>query len=143
MLNYQIVEHLPASEEYNQLRQLVGWGIYERSVIEKALPNSLYFVCAVSDGEIIGMARVVGDGGIAYYIQDVIVKPDYQRQGIGTQLMDKIMEYIRVHANNNSIIGLMAAKGKEPFYTCYGFTVRPDDKTGSGMTMWWKTEKSV
>jgi len=42
-------------------------------VIEKALPNSLYFVCAVSDGEIIGMARIIGDGGIAYYIQDVII----------------------------------------------------------------------
>ena len=140
MVNYQIIEKLPTLEEYNQLRQSVGWGIYERSVVLQALPDSLYFVCAVSDGEIIGMARVVGDGGIAYYIQDVIVKPDYQRQGIGTQLMNKVMEYIRIHANNNSVIGLMAAKGKEPFYTRYGFTVRPDDRLGSGMTMWWKTE---
>jgi ribosomal protein S18 acetylase RimI-like enzyme len=141
MLNYQIVEHLPASEEYNQLRQLVGWGIYERSVIEKALPNSLYFVCAVSDGEIIGMARIIGDGGIAYYIQDVIIKPEYQRQGIGKQLMNKIMDYIRAHANNNSVIGLMSAKGKEAFYTRYGFTIRPDDRLGSGMTMWWKNDR--
>ena len=142
MVNYQIIEKLPTLEEYNQLRQSVGWGIYERSVVLQALPDSLYFVCAVSDGEIIGMARVVGDGGIAYYIQDVIVKPDYQRQGIGTQLMDKIMEYIRVHANNNSIIGLMAAKGKEPFYKRYGFTIRPDDNLGSGMTIFWKVEKT-
>ena len=142
MLNYQIIEKLPTPEEYNQLRQSVGWGIYERAVIEKALPNSLYCVCAVKDGEIIGMARIIGDGGIAYYIQDVIIKPEYQRQGIGTLLMDKIMEYLRIHANNNSVIGLMAAKGKEPFYTSYGFTVRPDDRLGSGMTMWWKTEKS-
>ena len=142
-MNYQIIEKLPAPEEYNQFRQLVGWGTYERDVIEQYLPNSLYFVCAVKDGEIIGIARIIGDGGIAYYIQDVIVKPDYQRQGVGTQLMDKIMEYIRINANNNSVIGLMAAKDKGPFYTRYGFTVWPDDKTGSGMTMWWKTEKSV
>ena len=59
----------------------------------------------------------------AYYIQDVIVKPDYQRQGVGTQLMNKVMEYIHTHANNNSVIGLMAAKDKEPFYTRYGFAV--------------------
>ena len=139
-MNCQIVEKLPTPEEYNQLRQSVGWGIYERDVILQALPSSLYCVCIVKDGEIIGMARIIGDGGIAFYIQDVIVKPDYQRQGIGTQLMDKIMEYIHIHANNNSVIGLMAAKGKEPFYTRYGFTVRPDDRLGSGMTMWWKTE---
>jgi len=143
MLDYQIVEKLPTPEEYNQLRQLVGWGVYEHDVILQALPNSLYCVCAVFNGEIIGMARIIGDGGIAFYIQDVIIKPDYQRQGIGTQLMNKVMEYIRIHANNNSVIGLMAAKGKEPFYTRYGFTVRPDDRLGSGMTMWWKTEKSV
>jgi ribosomal protein S18 acetylase RimI-like enzyme len=143
MLNCQIVEKLPAPEEYNQLRQSVGWGIYERDVILQALPNSLYCVCAVLSGEIIGMARIIGDNGIAYYIQDVIVKPDYQQQGIGTQLMDKIMGYIRIYANNNSVIGLMAAKGKEAFYTPYGFTVRPDERLGSGMTMWWKTEKSL
>jgi ribosomal protein S18 acetylase RimI-like enzyme len=142
-MNYQIIEKLPTPEDYNQLRQLVGWGIYERDVILQALPNSLYCVCAVKDGEIIGMSRIIGDGGIAYYIQDVIVKPDYQRKGVGTKLMDKIMEYIRLHANNNSVIGLMAAKGKEPFYIRYGFTGRPDDRLGSGMTMWWKTEKSV
>jgi ribosomal protein S18 acetylase RimI-like enzyme len=143
MLNYQLVEKLPTPEEYNQLRQSVGWGIYARDVILQALPNSLYCICAVKDGEIIGMARIIGDGGIAYYIQDVILKPEYQRQGIGTQLMDKVMEFIRAHANNNSVIGLMAAKGKEAFYTRYGFTVRPDDRLGSGMTMWWKTEKSL
>ncbi|MGA9696870.1 MAG: hypothetical protein WBQ62_10725, partial [Dehalococcoidales bacterium] len=70
---YQIIEKLPAPEDYNRLRQLVGWGAYERAVIEQTLSNSLYFVCAVKDGEIIGMARIIGDGGIAYYIQDVIV----------------------------------------------------------------------
>jgi hypothetical protein len=55
--------------------------------------------------------------------------------------MNKIMEYIRLHASENTVIGLMAAKGKEPFYERYGFTVRPNDKLGSGMTMFWKTEK--
>lgn len=38
--------------------------------------------------ELLGMARVIGDGGLFYYIQDVIFIPEYQRQGIGTQLMD-------------------------------------------------------
>jgi hypothetical protein len=37
----------------------------------------------------------------------------------------------------------MAAKDKEPFYTRYGFTVRPDYKTGSGMTMFWKKDEKT
>ena len=91
--------------------------------------------------EIVGMARVVGDGGLVYYIQDMIVKPEYQRQGIGKSLMNKVLEYFRVHASNNSIIGLMSARGKEQFYERYGFINRPNERYGSGMTMSWKVEK--
>ena len=141
-MNYQIIEKLPSPEEYLYLRQLVGWNLLERDVVEKALPASLYCVCAVVDRTVIGMARIIGDGGLAYYIQDVIVIPEYQRKGIGTQLMNKIMEYIRTNAYNNSVVGLMAAKGKEPFYTRYGFTIRSDNNLGSGMTIFWKTEKT-
>jgi GNAT superfamily N-acetyltransferase len=141
-MNYQIIEKLPSPEEYLYLRQLVGWNLLERDVVEKALPASLYCVCAVIDRTVIGMARIIGDGGLAYYIQDVIVIPEYQRKGIGTQLMNKIMEYIRTNAYNNSVVGLMAAKGKEPFYTRYGFTIRSDNNLGSGMTIFWKTEKT-
>jgi len=135
-----IVEKLPTAEEYNRLRKAVGWGTYQEVVIEKALPNSLYGVCAYQAGELVGMARIIGDGGMVYYIQDVIVLPDYQRRGIGTQMMDQVMAYLRAHASQNTIIGLMSAKGKEAFYEKYGFTNRPTDKLGSGMTLFWKKE---
>jgi ribosomal protein S18 acetylase RimI-like enzyme len=132
-----IVEKLPTAQEYNWLRNLVGWRTYQEDVIEKALPNTLYCVCACCGEQLVGMARIIGDGGMVYYIQDVIVIPDYQRQGIGTQMMDAIMGYIRTHASQNTIVGLMSAKGKEAFYEKYGFTIRPTDKLGAGMTIFW------
>ena len=138
MQEWSIVEQLPSAADYNRLRDLVGWGTYREDVIVKSLPNSLYCVCATADGRVVGMARVIGDGGMVYYVQDVIVVPGYQRRGIGTQLMDRVMAYICTHASHNSIVGLMAAKGKEAFYTRYGFTVRPTHQLGSGMTMFWK-----
>ncbi len=137
MNNCTITEKLPSLAQYNQLRQAVGWGIYEEPVIEQSLPNSLYCLCAYCNEQVIGMARVIGDGGMVYYIQDVIVLPEYQRQGIGTQLMDRIMGYIEAHASHNSIVGLMAAVGKESFYEKYGFTKRPNDHLGCGMTIFW------
>jgi ribosomal protein S18 acetylase RimI-like enzyme len=138
----RIEENIPDAEEYNLLRQLVGWGTLEHNMVNKKLPNSLYGVCAYADNEIIGMGRVVGDGGIAFYIQDIIIIPAYQRQGIGTMLMRKIMEYVSKHATNNSFVGLISAKEKEPFYERYGFIRRPNDKFGSGMTIFWKVEKT-
>jgi hypothetical protein len=53
-------------------------------------------------------------------------------------MMDKVMEYIRVHARNGSIIGLMSAKGKEQFYERYDFVRRPNDRLGCGMIIFWK-----
>ncbi len=55
-------------------------------------------------------------------------------------MMDRVMEYIRAHAHQNMIVGLMSAKGKEAFYEKYGFTVRPTEGLGAGMTMFWKIE---
>ena len=136
--DYTLVEQLPSAAEYNRLRTLVGWGPYQENVIEKSLPHSLYCLCALQGKEMVGMARVIGDAGLVYYIQDLIVAPDHQRRGIGTRLMDKAMAYVRTHASHNSIVGLMSAKGKEPFYLRYGFTMRPNDAFGAGMTLFWQ-----
>lgn len=133
-----IIEQLPSPADYNRLRAAVGWGEYDLALVERALPASLYGVCAWKGGELVGMARVIGDGGLVYYIQDVIVLPAYQRQGIGTALMERIMAWVRAHASRNTIVGLMAAAGKEPFYEKYGFTRRPTERLGAGMTQFWR-----
>jgi ribosomal protein S18 acetylase RimI-like enzyme len=138
MADCQVIEALPSPAGYNHLRALVGWGTYAEEVIAQALPRSLYSVCAYRDGELVGMARVIGDGGLVYYVQDVIVVPVCQRQGIGTRMMDQVMGYIRAHAGPNAVVGLMAAGGKEPFYEKYGFTRRPNDRLGAGMTIFWR-----
>lgn len=140
MQAYTIVEQLPTPAQYNALRATAGWRAYPEAVVAEALPRSLYGVC-VYDGEtLVGMARVIGDGGLAYYIQDVVVAPDYQGQGIGAQLMERVMAYITTHAGHNAVIGLMAAAGKEPFYEKYGFTRRPTEKLGAGMTIFFKVD---
>ena len=129
-----VVERLPDAETYNRLRGSVGWATYEADTIEHCLAQSRYCVCAaLGDGEIIGMARVVGDGGLVCYIQDVIVLPQWQRRGIGRAMMDKVMAFVDEHAAPGAVIGLMAALGKEAFYRRYGFTVRPDARFGPGM----------
>ena len=137
-MEFEIIERLPTSKEYNQLRKMVGWGVYELEVIEKSLPKSLYCLCATAEDKVVGMARVIGDDGLVFYIQDVIVRPEYQRKGVGTKMMERIMAYIQGQANHNTFIGLMASKGKEPFYERYGFLSRPNENYGSGMTIYWK-----
>ncbi len=143
METVEIVEMLPSAEDYNRLRQAVGWKTYALEVIETYLPRSLFCVCAREGDKTIGMARVIGDGGLVFYIQDVIVEPGYQGRGIGGRLMDSVMAYLRAHVHSGSIIGLMSAKGKETFYERYGFFVRPTEKYGAGMTMFCREERTL
>jgi GNAT superfamily N-acetyltransferase len=138
-----IREEMPTPDEYQMLRRLVGWTEPELSAVAPSLRNSPYCLCARSRGEIVGMARIIGDGGLVYYIQDVIVDPARQGEGIGARLMDGVMDYIRRHAVRHTIVGLMAARGKEPFYERYGFIPRPNEKLGAGMTIFWDFDKPV
>ena len=79
------------------------------------------------------MGRVVGDGAMYFYIQDVIVDPYYQQVGIGSVVMEYIEHYLSVSAKKGSTIGLLAAKEKEAFYAKYGYIKRPNDSLGNGM----------
>ena len=138
MSDVEFVERRPTVEELFLLRESVGWGTGEKNAFENGLKNSLYGVCAFKDGEIVGTARVIGDGNTCFYIQDVIVKPEYQKMGIGLQMMKKTMEYVAAHACPGAVVGLMAAKGKEEFYQKFGFWKRPNEYFGHGMMQFWQ-----
>ncbi|HML04036.1 MAG TPA: GNAT family N-acetyltransferase [Candidatus Bathyarchaeia archaeon] len=127
---YVLVERNPTLEEYQRLHRAVGWMEVETDAIEAGLRNSLFSVCIVSENEVIGCGRVIGDGGVYFYVQDVVVLPEFQGKGVGRRIMDAIMEYLRTHARNGAFVGLMAAKGVSKFYERYGFKERPSDAPG-------------
>ena len=142
MRDFELLERKPTADELIDLRKSVDWGIRVRDAIEKGLNNSLYGVCIIAEGEVIGTARIVGDDSTCFYIQDVIVKPEYQRMGIGQMILERVMIYIRENACNGAVVGLMSAKGKEAFYERFGFWKRPNENCGHGMIQFWEKEEN-
>ncbi|MFB0545103.1 MAG: GNAT family N-acetyltransferase [Asgard group archaeon] len=127
---YILVERSPTVEEYQKLREAVEWGNVGPEATEIGLNNSLFSVCVIFKNEVIGCGRVIGDGGIYFYIQDIIVLPEFQGKGIGKRIMNAVMNYLKEHALPYAFIGLMAAKGVSKFYEKYGFAERPPDRPG-------------
>ena len=125
-----LVERAPTLDEYRRLRASVGWNEVDADGIVAGLSSSLYAVVLERDGEAVGCGRVVGDGGIYFYLQDVIVLPELQGQGWGARIMDAVMQYVEEAARPGSFVGLMAAKDAEGFYLRYGFERRADDRPG-------------
>jgi len=130
MDDYKIVERLPTIEEFHRLHEAVGWNNVDKKATEIGLRNSLFSLCVVYKGKLIACGRVIGDGGIYFYLQDIIVIPEFQGKGIGQKIMDEVMKYLKKKAHPNAFIGLMAAKGVSKFYAKYGFAERPADRPG-------------
>lgn len=120
----------PTISEYKNLRTSVGWWETDEKATEIALKNSLFSVVAIETGNIVGIGRVVGDGGLYFYIQDLVVHPEFQNKGLGKRLMEELMFYLRANAKSGAFVGLMAAKGLEKYYEQSGFKAREDDAPG-------------
>lgn len=89
-LSIRYEERLPDPLGYNELRKAVAWPEIDVETARIALPCSLYGVCAFAGARLVGTGRVVGDGGLCFYLQDLIVLPDYQGLRIGVGIMDRL-----------------------------------------------------
>ncbi|NQT67533.1 MAG: GNAT family N-acetyltransferase [Actinobacteria bacterium] len=127
-------EEPPAADEYVKMRKDAGWSVYkDMDAVRKGLDNSLYHIIVRKGSELIAMGRVIGDGSITFYIQDIIVSREYQGKGIGTVIMKRIMDFIYDTTADGAVVGLFAAKDKESFYKKFHFIIRPNESGGSGM----------
>lgn len=81
-------------EEILPLYESVGWTLYAANpaALRRAFAGSLAVWAAYVDGKLVGICRIVGDGESIMYVQDLLVHPSYQRQGIGKKLLQTVMD---------------------------------------------------
>ena len=106
-------------ESIAALRRSVGWGGMEAELGNPALRDYLQIACYDGD-ELVGFLDVVSNGVTDAYIQDVMVRPDYQGKGIGTELMNRAIQ--RLKAGHIYMISVIYGEEElRPFYEKFGF----------------------
>ncbi|WP_088293545.1 GNAT family N-acetyltransferase [Bacillus mycoides] len=131
MKTYEFKHNIPTLEEYKYLCESVGWANYMNfEVVETSLKNSIHCITVKDNEKIVGMGRIVGDGSIYFYIQDIVVHPDYQKHGIGKEIMHLLVAYLNENAPDKAFVGLFASQGKESFYEKYDFKDYSPNMTG-------------
>jgi uncharacterized glyoxalase superfamily protein PhnB/GNAT superfamily N-acetyltransferase len=120
--NIHIVERMPTVEEYLTITKAVNWNSNAEAAA-KALRGSVYGVVAMDDSDpgnpkTVGLLRVIGDGAMAFSIQDVAVIPSHQNQRIGTVLIETALKSLRGSARG-AFVGLFTFKPS--FYERLGF----------------------
>ncbi|MFH1468209.1 MAG: GNAT family N-acetyltransferase [Pseudomonadota bacterium] len=125
-----VEERAPSVDEYRRLRAAVGWRALPDETMARGLAGALFSACATAGGVVVGAARIVGDGGVYFYLQDVVVLPVWQGHGVGRLLTEACLGWLRAHAPPGAFVGLMAAAGKAGFYEPFGFERRAPDAPG-------------
>src|SRR6476646_2238082 len=124
----------PDLDQFVSLFESTGWNATYRATpkdLAEAIHRSWCVVSAYHQNRLIGFGRVVSDGVLYAMIYDVIVHPEYRRQGVGSEVLNRLI----AHCSDASIreVQLFSAKGKQSFYERHGFRRRPDD--GPGMQL--------
>ena len=110
-------ELLPDIEDYWDLFQTTGWNSrynFTQQDLEKAIVNSWYSNSIYDSNKLIGFGRVIADGVHHAFIVDLIIHPDYQNQGLGTKLLDRLVS--KCIESQIRDIQLFSAKDKFGFY---------------------------
>ena len=120
-------------EDVLHLYQAVGWTNYtnQPQMLEQALSHSLVIYLELDGDAVVGLIRLVGDGFSSVFVQDLIVLPSYQRQGIGRSLMKEALEDYKdayqvqlVTEQTEKNVGFYRSLGFEALsiYDCIGMT---------------------
>ncbi len=129
MISLKIEYRSPTVDEYKKLRGSVGWWETDTNAIDMAMKSSLFSVVYTENDNTVGFGRIIGDG-LYYYIQDLIIHPEFQNKGFGRSLMKELMGFITANAKSGAFVGLMAAKGLENYYEGFGFKARDENAPG-------------
>lgn len=131
-MEFRVLKELPSNSDFNKLFSSVGWGYRENEKINRIRQNSIFALSVYLNNEVVGMARVVGDG-CYYTVYDVVVHKSHQGQGIGAVMMNEIVKWYKTIEDDDSCLYLGASYNKEKFYEKFGFVSRPYGHIGAGM----------
>ena len=93
-----MIEYQPNTDVTNDALNALyadAWPDHTPSDFADLLSHNLGHICAISDGILIGFTYVAWDGGAHAFLLDPMVRKDFRRQGVGTQLVQHAAELAR------------------------------------------------
>lgn len=122
---------LPDPQEFFDLFETTGWNQnkpLDQGQMFTAISRSWFAVSAYENNQLVGFGRVISDGIYHALIVEMIVHPDFQQRGIGSQLLNMLVR--RCREADIKQIQLFCARGKAGFYQKHGFKERSVDAPG-------------
>ena len=120
-VDYVIEECCPSVGEYIHLRKSAGLSARSVEAATRGLAHSWFAVSVRYKGECIAMGRIVGDDGCVFNVVDIAVLPEYHRQGLGSVIMQRLMDKVHKAAPPTALVTLLADGDASRLYEKFGF----------------------
>ena len=125
---------IPAIDTYQHLRVAAGMSAKTAEAATKGLPNSLFAVQVLLGDEVVGMGRIIGDGGCFFQVTDIAVLPAHQGKGLGKRIMREIMQFIETEVPQSAYVSLIADGQAQDLYAQFGFRHTAPASVGMALT---------
>jgi predicted GNAT family N-acyltransferase len=133
MADFTLSRQPPTVAEFIDLRARVGWGAISEATAAQSLQAPAFTISLRRDGQLLGFARVIGDGTLFLFLTELIVDPSCRGEGLGETLMQEVTRYFDRTAVPGATVTLVALRDRESFYERFGFVRCPDGLFGAGM----------
>lgn len=120
-ISYRIVKRTPTVAEYLQLRAAAGLSPFSEEAASKGLAGTVFAVVIEQEDRVVGMGRLIGDGGCFFQIVDIAVNPSDQGRGLGKTIMRELMEFVTNHLPASAYVSLIADVPANRLYEKFGF----------------------
>ena len=113
----------PDVSDYLRLREVAGLSPKSLQQAEAALHGAwaAFHVVDLDSDLVVGMGRVIGDGGWYFHVIDMAVRPSHQRRGIGAAVLEALLQAIEDRAPQGAYVSLLADEPGRPLYERSGF----------------------
>lgn len=117
----RLVASFPDAPTYCRLRVEAGLSPKAPEAAQRGLANTLHGVSLLDGDEVVGMGRIVGDGGTVFVVVDVAVLPAWQGRGLGKRILGALDAWLRAHAPPSAYVMLVADGDARHLYAQFGF----------------------
>jgi GNAT superfamily N-acetyltransferase len=132
---YRLVDGPPSVSDYLRLRAESGLTPRRPDQAAQALAGSWSAVHAQAEQEVVGMGRVLGDGGWYFHVVDMAVLPAHQGHGVGAAILAALLDTIREGAPDGAFVNLLADRPGRRLYERFGFVETAPDSVGMALAL--------
>ena len=134
--DYELVMKPPPVEDYVRLRQRAGLSPKTQEQATAALRGG-WAACHIvhRSGRVVGMGRLLGDGGWYFHVIDMAVLPDHQRRGLGDTILSALLACVRERAPGGAYVNLLADPPGRRLYERHGFSETAPGSIGMALRL--------